>query len=213
MSPRTSKSTKVSSRTSLTRRGDEKRERGSYLILVEGTTEKGYFSGMRSRRGPQIEVDVIKGDHVTRVRKAVARVSDEYDAVWCVQDTELDQTLTDKMLHEAHMGSKESKDGKKLHLGLSTPCFEFWLILHHDDHRKPFQTADEAKRKLKDILPAWSEGDTRFSDFADGVADACDRARELDREGDDHGRNPSTNVWQLTTLLRADPGRSGPDRP
>ncbi|MGW0058605.1 RloB family protein [Streptosporangium sandarakinum] len=212
MSPRTGKSTKVSSRTSLTWRGDEKRERGSYLILVEGVTEKGYFSGMRSRRGPQIEVDVIKGDHVTRVRKAVDRVSDEYDAVWCVQDTELDRALTEKMLREARKGSKGSRGGKKLHLGLSTPCFEFWLILHHDDHRKPFQSADEAKDRLKDLLPTWTEGGTRFSDFAHGVADACDRARSLDREGDDHGRNPSTNVWKLATLLRTDPEGSGPGR-
>ncbi|GAA4227391.1 hypothetical protein FHR32_001489 [Streptosporangium album] len=206
MSPQTKKPTRVNTETSLTWRGyGTKEERSSFLIVCEGPTEKGYFSGMRSRRGPQIEVDIAKGDHLAAIRYAVSRVSDEYDAVWCVQDTELDSTLTAAMRSEARKGNG------KVNLALSTPCFELWLILHRTDYARPFQSADAAKKKLKKIFPSWSERNTRFSDFVDGVDAACDRARRLDPDGKEQLKNPSSNVWQLMAVLQADSKQADPD--
>jgi RloB-like protein len=130
--------------TDLLRRTDGSRtERPSFLILCEGKTEKGYFTGMRTRRGPQIDVD-DHGDHVALVQEAVRRrrESEEYTAVWCVLDTELDFALTARIV--------EAAEGSDIELALSTPCFEVWLILHHDDHTAPFQSAEKAKKKLKD---------------------------------------------------------------
>ncbi|MEV1247067.1 hypothetical protein [Nonomuraea sp. NPDC049750] len=39
---------------------------------------------------------------------------------------------------------------------MSTPCFEVWLIMHHVDCTRPFQSAEEAKKKLKSLIPSWS---------------------------------------------------------
>ncbi|MER5419608.1 RloB family protein [Streptosporangium roseum] len=209
MSPQAKKPTKISHETHLKWKGHgEKEERSSFLILCEGKTEKGYFSGMRSRRGPQIDVDIAKGDHVSAVREAVSRVSDEYDEIWCVLDTELNATLATAMRREARKG-----DGR-VRLGLSTPCFEFWLILHHADWAKPFQSADAAKKKLKNVLPSWNEGNTRFADFADGVDGACERAQKLAPGGEDEEgapKNPSTGVWQLVESIQADSKQAGPE--
>ncbi|MBT2231163.1 RloB family protein [Nonomuraea sp. NEAU-A123] len=171
-----------------------RQERASFLILCEGKTEKDYFVGMRSRQGPHIDVDAPKVDHLSIIRQAVARRSDEYDAVWCVLDTELDEALTSALISEAKRGS--------IDLCLSTPCFEVWLIMHHTDCTRPFLSANEAKRKLKFVAPGWSEGNTRFSDFLHGLDAACLRARQLDPTGEDFLRNPSTNAWQLVLALR-----------
>ncbi|MEW9553977.1 RloB family protein [Nonomuraea sp. NPDC050783] len=197
MSPRTPdrKRTKVRTDTDLERRKGTRQERASFLILCEGKTEKDYFAGMRSRRGPHIDVDTPKADHLSIVREAVARRSDEYDAVWCVLDTELDETLVSAMTCEAARGSVE--------LGLSTPCFEVWLMMHHEDCTRPFSSANEAKRRLRTLVPGWSEGNTRLPDFLDGVDAACVRARRLDPTGREHLKNPSTNVWQLVLVLEA----------
>ncbi|WP_433366211.1 RloB family protein [Streptosporangium sp. CA-115845] len=200
MSPQTSKSTKISTETNL--KGGKKgtkEERSTFLILCEGKTEKDYFTGMRSRRGPQIDVDVPKGDHLAKVREAVDRVSSDYDAVWCILDTELDGELTAEMTREA------GKSGR-VRLGLSTPCFELWLILHHADCARPFQSADAAKKKLKKIVPSWSEKNTRFSDFSAGVGAACDRAQKLSPDGRNPLKNPSTNVWELVSGIREKQG-------
>ncbi|MFF5212336.1 RloB family protein [Streptosporangium sp. NPDC000396] len=195
MSPRAYKSARISTETRLGRNSRGAREeRSSFLILCEGKTEKNYFSGMRSRRGPQIDVDAPKGDHISVVREAISRVSSEYDAVWCVLDTELDETLTEAMQREARRGPVD--------LGLSTPCFEFWLILHHTDCARPFLSAEEAKRKLREVVPSWSESNTRFSDFADGVDAACRRAQKLSSDSGEPLKNPSTGVWQLVASLR-----------
>lgn len=196
MSPRAHKPVKVSTETRLGRNGrGVRKERSSFLILCEGKTEKDYFAGMRSRRGPQIDVDAPKGDHLSVVREAVSRVSNEYDAVWCVLDTELDETLTAAMLREARRGPVE--------LGLSTPCFEFWLILHHVDCARPFQSAEDAKRKLREVVPSWSESNTRFADFADGIDAACRRAQKLSPDSGEPLKNPSTGVWQLVARLQS----------
>ncbi|MFG1686491.1 RloB domain-containing protein [Nonomuraea sp. NPDC049269] len=96
MSPRTSRTRKGGIRTDTDlehKKKGTRQERASFLILCEGKTEKDYFVGMRSRQGPHIDVDTPKVDHLSIVREAVARRSDEYDAVWCVLDTELDEVL------------------------------------------------------------------------------------------------------------------------
>lgn len=179
--------------TNLVRSGS-RAERPSVLILCEGKTEKNYFTGMRTRRGPQINVDAPACDHLSVVEQAIGRRSDEYDAVWCVLDTELDPNLVKRLQREADRGG--------VHLALSTPCFEVWLILHHKDCAAPFQSADEAKKTLARLLPTWTEAGTRFADFDGGVVDACRRARRLDPTGEDHMKNPSTSVWKLVAKLR-----------
>ena len=141
---------KINTETRLGRtRSGTRQERSSFLILCEGKTERDYFIGMRSRRGPQIDVDMPEVDHLSIVREACTRKSDEYSAVWCVLDTELDQSLTDDLVREASRASAE--------LCLSTPRFEVWLIMHHVDCTRPFQSAEEAKKKLKSLVPSWSE--------------------------------------------------------
>jgi hypothetical protein len=148
---------------------------------------------MRTRKGPQIDVDDPGSDHVALVREAVKRESDEYTAVWCVLDTELNRGLTKRIVADA--------DTHGVELALSTPCFELWLILHHIDHAAPFQSAKEAKKKLTALMPSWREAATAFADFRTGIDDACRRAQRLDPTGEDHLKNPSTNVWKLIEKL------------
>ncbi|GAA3443755.1 RloB family protein [Planomonospora venezuelensis] len=174
-----------------------RQERPSFLILCEGKTERDYFIGMRSRRGPQIDVDIPDVDHLSIVREATVRKSDEYSSIWCALDTELDHALTARLVDEARRG--------EVNLCLSTPCFEVWLILHHADCARPFQSAEEAKKKLKSLVRSWSEGSTRFSDFSHGIEVACGRSRKLDPTGGEVLKNPSTNAWKLVAEIQEEP--------
>ncbi|MET8140182.1 RloB domain-containing protein [Sphaerisporangium sp. NPDC005288] len=90
----------------------------------------------------------------------------------------------------------------EVRLALSTPRFELWLLLHHVGHGKPFQSAESAKKPLKDVVPTWSEGATKYADFAHGVETVCRRARKLHPDDDDPLKNPSTGVWRLVESLR-----------
>ncbi|GAA0583268.1 RloB family protein [Actinomadura livida] len=192
-SPKRSKQ-KVGRETSLARRpGGSREERISFLLLCEGKTEKNYFTGMRARRGVQLAVDAPKRDHLSIVREAGGRRSDEYDEIWCVLDTELDERLVRDLVQEARRS--------EVKLALTSPSFEFWLILHTREHNRPFQSARAAEKELKAIRPNWSKAATKFEDFEDGLDDACDRARKL-HNGEGLPPNPSSAVWRLVEAIR-----------
>lgn len=192
MSPRTPKPTGRRP-TELRRRTGTRQENPRYLILGEGPTEVGYFNGLK-RRGLQLDVVTPRDDHRSVAREAVNRQADEYDAIWCVLDTELDPVLVRDLLAIVN--------GTDVKLALSAPCFELWLILHHVDHQRPFQTAREAERELIRIVPGWAKGgSTAFADFKDGLRQAMERAEALDPTGADYDLNPSTNLWQLVGFL------------
>lgn len=196
--PRWSRRASVERRSSLERRPPGTRvERKRFLILCEGDTEEKYFLGMRIRGGPVLDVVNPRTRHLQVIDEAWRRRNiddwDEEDEIWCVLDTELDRKLTLAMLEKA---------GDEIRLALSTPCFEFWLLLHHKDHRAPFQTAKEVEKAVKCVVPGWTKGSTRFADFREGVADACRRAKAIERAGEDPMPNPSTSVWRLVEAIR-----------
>ncbi|MFC5184813.1 RloB family protein [Actinomadura harenae] len=186
----------MSRTTDLRRRpSGSKDERRSYLILCEGKTEKLYFTGMRTRLGPELAVDAPGGSHVEVVREAVRRCVDEYDEVWCVLDTELDGDLIERI--------QTAASEARVDLALSAPSFETWLLLHLKDCASPFASAEQAKKALAVTCPGWSEARTRFADFRKGVDDACDRARKLHGGERDPRLNPFTDVWRLVeSILR-----------
>lgn len=176
----------------------------SILIICEGKTEQNYFTGMRTRYGPQLDVDAPDGSHVAAVRAASERAAtavrsgEPYDAVWCVLDTELDPLLVDSVREEADNGDVE--------VAFSCPSFELWLILHKEPCARPFQSAEEAKRMLRQLYPRWNESGTRYSDFEPGLVKAIENARALDPTGKNHMMNPSSSVWRLVDDIRRDPG-------
>lgn len=209
MSPRQSKGNDVAKRrlsiekrSLLERRNSGTRlERKRFLILCEGETEYSYFVGMRERGGPVLDVVNPKVDHLSVIEEAKRRqFLDDYDdddQIWCVLDTELDPSLAEAMLARA---------GSKIQLALSTPCFDLWLLLHHKDHRAPFQTAKQVEKAVKSAVQGWSKGSTQFRDFQDGVEEACRRAKAIDPDGKDHMRNPSSSVWKLVESIRVSVG-------
>ncbi|MDX6738549.1 RloB family protein [Actinocorallia sp. A-T 12471] len=202
MSPRTPKPDGRPVRPSASRPTDLRRKHGTreekdrFLVIGEGPTEVGYLTGLK-RRGIVLEVRHYGDlDHRSVVARAVRlkQGPDEYDAVWCVLDTELDREMTREMLAMAAAGD--------VRLALSAPCFDFWLLLHQVDHRRIFQSAGEVERKLKSLMPTWDKGNTKFRDFQDGLPKAMDRARVLD-PGPGHGGKLFSEVWRLVEFLGA----------
>jgi len=182
--------------TDLRRRAPGAREEHPrYLVLGEGPTEVNYFTGFK-RRG--LVLDLVDGgdDHRAVARRAVeSKDREDYDGVWCILDTELDAGLLGDL--------RAIVKGSGVNLALSAPCFEVWLLLHKKKWTKPLQNADAARRELKKVMPQWRKGaGTRYTDFAQHIDEAIKEARKLDPTGQDHGKNPSTNVWRLVELIK-----------
>jgi RloB-like protein len=118
----------------------------------------------------------------------------EFDEVWCVFD--VDQ-------HERLAAAREQARANGIHVALSNPCFELWLLLHFRDH-----TAHLDGKKAISLLRSHVKGYHKHVDFLvfrDGYDSAVDRAKNLERRGQSAGSpdgNPSTSVYRLTERIR-----------
>lgn len=84
---------------------------------------------------------------------------------------------------------------------MSNPCFELWLLLHHQDCTAPLCDPRAVLRQLTKQVPGCQKNGLRFNDFEAGVLDALRRAERLDPTACNHGCDPSSGVWKLMCLI------------
>jgi hypothetical protein len=188
----------------------ERRDR--ILIVCEGhATEPDYFRSLRHelRAGPiDIKINDESGVPKTVVERAVELKKDaertakrekdsnrRYDEVWCVFDVDTHPNLPAALQQVAANG---------IHVALSNPCFELWILLHFEDQRADIDTraAGSACRKH---LPKYQKHIT-YAELSDQYPAAVDRAQALEAWQSTRGNaggNPSTKVHTLTERLRA----------
>jgi hypothetical protein len=126
-------------------------------------------------------------------RKLTAGNPRTFDEVWCVVD--VDQFD----IAEAAAAATRAR----VSLAVSNPCFELWLLLHHDSCTSHCDGYVDVAGRLKKHLPEYDKSRLTFAAYRDGVDDAVRRARRLDPTGTAFTTNPSTNVWQLVERIRA----------
>lgn len=119
---------------SLRRTTGTRAERRTFLIFTEGkVTEPAYVNGLKRLdhiRGSvsiTVEVKYPNTAPLPLVGKAVESAGDpEIDQVWCVFDVESPRP---------HPNLEEAvalADRGGVHLAISNPCFELWLMLHEE---------------------------------------------------------------------------------
>lgn len=167
------------------------------VLVVCGSenTEVAYLKGLRGL-GANRAVDL----RIVPRPKAPAQVvayaigyakGREFDEVWCVFDVD-SFDLTDAARTARAAGVR---------LAVSNPCFELWLLLHHEDCRAHLTGYPQVAQRLRRHLPEYDKGRLSFDDFAKGVTDAVDRSRALEPTGADFTCNPSTGMWCLAEKI------------
>jgi RloB-like protein len=195
----------------LRRRGPVRDPLPLILVVCEGeVTEPQYVDAFRLEQGAntvRVHVQAPGGDPKALVETAI-RLRDEaarqakrerdqnlaYDEAWCVFDV------------DEHARSAEARQlaaTGRIHLAVSNPCFELWLLLHFTE-RTAHATTAQVARLLRGHLPSY-EKHVRFEDVRHGYADAVLRSQALDRRHEEMnsiGGNPSTGVYRLTERIR-----------
>ncbi|WP_212731509.1 RloB family protein [Streptomyces sp. V17-9] len=179
------------------------RDPADRILVVCGSerTESDYLNGFKrhfKKRTVSLKILEKPGSTVEVVRDAIGvmdRAEGDYDQVWCVVDVDEYQDF-DVATPLAHRNG--------VRLAVSNPCFELWLLLHHDDHTAPI--ADYRRLKVllaRHVRPSPGKGVNFDRDYADEALwrGAVERARKLARFGDEHTTNPSTGVWRLALAL------------
>jgi len=121
-------------------------------------------------------------------RRLMAGTRSDFDEAWCVVDVD------DFDIDAAARSAARSN----IQLAVSNPCFEFWLLLHHEECRAALPDYRTVVARLRRYLPAYDKADLDFADYADTVTTAVERAKAL---GGDHLTNPSTSMWRLVEKI------------
>lgn len=205
------------------RRSSALARRPQILVFAEGRqTEPLYFTHWYRACRDRVIVKIARHQETTPVdlvRRAIRQRSadlvearhgqgDAYDQYWCVFDVDEHPGLEQALALAA---------GHDIHVAVSSPCFELWLILHFE-YRAGYLDSAAAERLAaaylgcgKVLTPA------ALAKLADGYDVARQRARLLGRkhvaDGSGAHANPSTAVWRLVDEIQGPPAadaRSGP---
>jgi len=176
------------------------------VVFTEGSnSEPDYVNGLR--RLPRIRDDValrleIHPEHrqpLTLVRMAVERSRDpEVDECWCIFDVEWPQN------HPNLASAVAMAHENGVRLAISNPCFELWLILHHQDHHKFDHTAAvEALSRSLDGRPGKSIDAARYLPRREIAARRAQLlAKRHEREGNRFPHdNPSSGMYLFLQSL------------
>ena len=172
---------------SLRRKVATRAPRRTILVFCEGErTETDYLEALK--RDPavrdiasvdiRIHQDSLGYAPLTLVRAAVearARAADEegeIDEVWCIFDVE--QPKNHPNLKEAIALARD----RGVHVAVSNPCFELWLILHFQDQSAPMTSKDaiDLRRSLDNSRDKGLDGYL----YMPQRDQAARRARDLD---------------------------------
>lgn len=190
------------------------RQRASYdrvLIVCEGKrSEFNYFSDLRDEyrlSTVNVEVKGVGRDPSALVREAIKsrgreqRLGEKYDQIYCIFDRDR---------HHHFESASETARKKKIELARSWPCFEYWLLLHFEFSRSPYQDApntpcENCTKDLKKHLPDYEKNTVGlFETLAHLLDDAKQRAAEALRDAEATGDpNPSTEVHVLVEYLQS----------
>ena len=210
-------------RQSLKRHVGTRQPRKTLLVFCEGKeTEPQYLKALKQQPAVRdfaavdIRVETGQGDSpMTLVAMAIearqkAKGEDsEIDEVWCVFDVEWPRShpfLKDATEH-ARQGSVE--------VAISNPCFELWLILHLQDHRRSLSNDDA--RRLRRKLDRSSGKGLDPAKYMPHVREAARRAASLDENHFRNGTsfpedNPSSGMHRLLASVGVLAGAEESDR-
>jgi hypothetical protein len=191
----------------LTRDVSSLRDDRLFIVACDDTyAPSQYFNFFRL---PRVKVHVVPTQDSTSVASHVLTRLLEYehqpdDELWLLLDT--DHVTRGTHLQNFTAALKEAKQ-KGVHVALSRPCFEFWLLLHHAEGGvEDLPNASAVEAALRQYLGEYNKTRLKKDHFpVKAVASAFRRAELLDGlvdSGEIPGRNTS-RVYQLWRSILA----------
>lgn len=191
-----------------------------YLIVCEGTkTEPRYFQALVNAQGinsQRVKIAPNNGNtpdkivgHALHLYEADYKNGDPFDAVYCVFDRDTHSTF------EAAKAKIEALKAEKKPFNAitSTPCFEYWLLLHFEFTDKAFtatgktSAGDAVAKALKVHMPHYAKGQLDIHAIVQSRAEtALKHAKRARKNAEKTGStNPTTDVDKLVeTLMKKD---------
>jgi hypothetical protein len=125
------------------------------------------------------------------------------DECWLVLDT--DHNTAPNHLPTLITTIREAQDDG-IHVALSFPCFEFWLLLHHVDEEEArhLLKCGDVESTIRANVGEYNKTNLKAEHYGNGSAsDATIRAERLDQTvgGGDIPDSPTTRVYRLIRAI------------
>lgn len=194
---------------SFKRGGPRLRQAVALVICEDARSSREYLIDAKAHFRAVAEIEVIHSGHTDPlgiVRTAISR-SKKYDTVLCVIDRD---THDQRNFGQAQ---REAAASGKVQVFTSYPCCEYWLLLHFQYVRAPYQQqgkrspADCALRHLREQpeMADYAKGSVKglFDKLLPRLAAACRHAERsmADAEADAE-KNPSTSMHQVIASFK-----------
>ena len=182
------------------------------LVVSEDTNAPAqYFELVRANRvrvevapagdGQSSPQAVLEGARILKKQKPYS----DYDEIWLLLDT--DHWFAPNHRENTMRTISEAR-AEEFRVALSNPCFELWLLLHHEDIA-PEQTFGDCKsveKRLKEVLQGYNKTNVKTRPFTvENALAAISRGKQLTPDTSAFPiHNPGTQVWQLVEAALAD---------
>lgn len=182
----------------------------SYLIVVDGETEKWYLDLLReyeSNKIPTIHIkpEIPKKKKLNKLFEQVIENEKIYDKVIWIID--FDVILREKKAEQFSGYQKELKKHKNVNVIINTPCLEFWFLLHFFNTGKFYPDCKSVINKLKQepsfkkynkSEKYYKSGEGIYKKLNPFINKALSRSKSLDTY---NSENPKTAVCEMYKLF------------
>ena len=173
-----------------------------FIIACDDTyAPKQYFDMFRI---PRLQIHVIPAtDGKSSAAHVLAGLQDfnhePDDERWMLLDTD---HFVDDTHVKAFIDTIKKAKQQRINVAVSKPCFELWLLLHHEEESAvaSLSNAAQVEIALRKKLGSYNKTNLRKEDYPSSfVAEACQRAERLDKitQGGDIPSNNTTRVYLL----------------
>jgi len=194
-----------------------------YVIATEGDTEFDYFKAFHNHKDElsihsSIHVEPIDREDTKSAPKHVIELLEEYvdyygikaEELWIVIDRDC-QNNSPEQLREIYAKSND----KGFNVGLSTPCFELWLLLHVADistynpvtlfeNRRVGKSKRSRRfldKELSNVLGGYNKANLNFDKFIGGIKRAVEQGKTLENDVEALIESFGTNIHILVESI------------
>lgn len=179
----------------------------TFLLVVEGPTEKIYFSDVKTNShipGVTITPKIAKHSDLNSILKTAISEFDTgvYDSVWCVFDRD---TIVSNGMSEELTDQYNKALEKGIHFADSMPAFEVWFLLHFAMPAQFYSSQDSVIKELRKHIPdydkdqRWLSSACLYTKLKPHLEEAMNKAVELDKKKESSENDTATisHVYKL----------------
>ena len=189
---------------SFRRRPGRKSPRSITLIVCEGETEQEYFEAARIKYGLTTAEIILAENTIGPAPISVVRCAEDrcaepgsYDKVFCVFDRDGHENF-DRARERINTLAKRKKKPLPIQEAISIPCFEYWVLLHHERTDAPFHRCSDAIDQVRNHMPGYVKADATIArQLMARVADALGNAEWVEGRAKNNDYNPYTSVYHV----------------